>query len=347
MSRRRKTRSKFMILLGLSLITVALISLLGIILYGKFLGFLVIYPYTFEMITAFGTNVYLARIFAVLATIGFWIAIFYFMLSFSARNRMIGFSLLILFVMAHALALYLVNKDRAVTIHGEVGYCAKDPISGIIQYYGQPIYDPAGQQAHKCTKEEIRQLMIQNQYSDGEILPGEIGEWFDSEGKPLLYYYRDKGGKLHFRYIGGYSKVGRKWKKVTPEVLQEIQGDLEEQASSGVQRDSGFVVRVRSVPKSQISLINFYRNFPFIYVFLFSLLNIIAWVLIFKDKLERYQHWLGLISGVVVVNIIAYVGIDYSDSYSGLVMAILILSVVGPFLVEFLKGVVVGIGESV
>lgn len=349
----KRITKKLMIVFGGGLILIALISILGLIFYGKYAGFLFIYPYALNLVTALGINFYLAKIFALLLTLGFWIAIFKFFLSFKARSRLIGFSLLVGFFVLHTMAMYFINKDRPVTLEGRRRFCLVDVISGKIQQFDRQLYGSTGELAHKCTDEELRQLALQKIHPEGEMSFEDIGSWFDENGKPIVYYYRDSNNQFHFRYIPGYTKTGKVWKLVTSKVLQEIQPELEKQMQKRKQttRAPTFSYQKKKIEKASVvsgsfDLKRFYQKFPLIYVTLFSLINVITWVLLFRKEDLSLGGRIGLISATVLLNAIGYSGIDYSYRYSWITVSILLATALAPILSFFIAGIVSGIKES-
>ncbi len=323
------------------LIVIGAISLLVAILYGKYFAFLALYPDLVDMVADFGVNIYLSRIVAVFVTIGLWVAIFKFLLSFSQKKREIGFFILLGLFVLHTFCLYIINLNRSVSVDGQVGFCTRDQITGRVEYFDRSLYDASGQKAEKCTKDEIRQLRVQDKYPNNEIPLIAIGNWFDENGSSLVYYYKDSQGVLHFRYMGGFAQTGEMWQQVTKEVLGKISPNLQSQ----FQQTKGDVV-LRHNFDDRPNLKTLYRNSLAGYLIFFVFLNIVFWVVFLKIASLSFGTRASLIGLAGLVNLVGFCGIDYASSWSGLAVAVLMISLASPFVISFVKGFWTGMRES-
>lgn len=328
-----------MILIGVLLVLIGLTSFVGLVFFGKFLGFLFIYPFFLKQIVVLGVDIYLAKAFAILLTFGFWFVLFKYFLRVSSRKRNIGFAFLIAFFVIHAFISYLINRDRPVSIDGDRGFCTIDQITGNVLQFNQAIFDSTGQKAEPCTDEELRQLVLQKNFPSGEIPLEKIGSWFDRNGKPLLYYYQDSKGKFHFRYTPGFTKTGQKWQPVTKEVLEKNQKQLEEQ----ITEENKDTMGVKEFEKNQWKMDE--SKWCMLFTIACVLMIIVLWYLVLtSSKFDTTFTYLFLSIPLLALGV--FNGLYYFQTPTWLTVTVISLLTVGPIAIIFLAGVLAAMFET-
>lgn len=147
-------------LLGVFLLAIGTLFLIAVFRYASILGFLMIYPYVLSAAFDITLNPYLAKALAIAMGLVLWFLIFKLFLKWDKEKRDLGFALLAVVFILHALAMFFITSDRLVDPRsGERKWCVEDKLSHEVKVLDADGYDEFGTKAHQCTNADLESVI--------------------------------------------------------------------------------------------------------------------------------------------------------------------------------------------
>jgi len=229
------------IILAIVGLGICFLGILGLIMFGHLLSFLMIFPWIVEHLVNAGFDIWLARLITVpiasIMVIGLGLA-----LSFSSAKRNAGLAIFAAGLMLWSLAMYQMSKDHIF-----------DPISGMARkcyavtpkgyevvpcsWNVHPIY---GSAVLPATKEmATAEWMSKNDPPKVQkIEPDSNLRFFAQDGSPLVWYYEYPDGRFDlFAQPGKHPQLNVALKPVDAGIVQKILNNLEK-ASAQIQMEA-------------------------------------------------------------------------------------------------------------
>lgn len=248
------------IVLGLTLLTLGIFLLIGLVKLTPVFGFLLIYPYILERTLGLGMNPYLAQVFAIIVGLAICVGVFR-LLSSAGTRRRIGIGILAGIWISHSLALFFLTKDSLVNpITGERKYCTYNYATGRVQKFDQPLFDEFGRQATPCTDEQIKRFELGRQFSDNEnqeVTMDTVQKGFISpeSGDPLFFHCRDVAGKVRFYVFPGHCPFGGMLQPVDAAVIGQALKARQEAERQAKEKKAAEEVQRMKVEEARLRLV--------------------------------------------------------------------------------------------
>lgn len=102
---------KFLFLVGVAFVVVAILGLLGVIKFGSVAAFFLIYPMVAEGMTEAGLNPHLSYAVAVMTAVAVWLSVFNLLFTWKGGKRQVGLVAVAVVLVMQALFMYLVTTE--------------------------------------------------------------------------------------------------------------------------------------------------------------------------------------------------------------------------------------------
>lgn len=231
------------IVLAFAGLGMCVLLILGLVIFGKLLAFLMVFPWIVDRLVDAGCDVWLARLITVplacLMVLGLGLA-----LSFSVKKRNTGWAIFAAGLMLWSAAMFAMSRDYVFDpVSGESrkcyamtpdGYEAVSCAWKVHPVYGTPVQKPNQETlaADWVAKNGLHRMR--------KIEPERDLRFFAQDGSPLVWYYQRADGKFDlFSQPGRHPQLNVTLKPVDAAVAGKILKSMDEPSNetSGVRLD--------------------------------------------------------------------------------------------------------------